>query len=95
LSNARGERWQGLEREVGIIAVGGVGAPYSLAVLKKDGKDWRARKLDEIELQEQSEHINEVEKLIGGYLDRALEEAAASTPPMPPDEPPTNAGTRS
>jgi 20S proteasome alpha/beta subunit len=67
-------------------APGGGGTPYSLAMLKKDGKDWRARKLDEIELQEQSEHINAIENRIGDYPEEVLEEATASTPPTPPEQ---------
>jgi hypothetical protein len=58
-----------------------------MAVLRRvDGK-WQARKLDEVELQEQEQHITEIEKRIGGYPEKLLEEAAASTLPPPPVDP--------
>jgi len=68
-------------------APGGVGTPLSLAVLRRVAGKWQARKLDEVELQEQEQHITEIEKRIGGYPEKLLEEAAASTPPPPPVEP--------
>jgi len=65
-------------------APGGIGAPLSVAVLRRVSGKWQARKLDDIELQEQEQHIAEIEKRIGGYPERLLEEAAYSTPPTPP-----------
>ena len=46
-----------------------------------------ARKLSSDELQEQEQHITEIEKRIGSYPEEMLEEAATSTPPTPPAEP--------
>ena len=64
----------------------GIGKPLSLAVLKKIGGKWRARKLDGDELQEQEQHITEIEKHIGGYPQTLLDEATTSAPPKPPTE---------
>ena len=67
-------------------APGGVGEPLSLAVLRKVGSKYEARKLNSDELQEQKQHISEIERRIGGYPEKLLEEAAESTPPTPPAE---------
>jgi hypothetical protein len=63
----------------------GIGKPLSLAVLKQVGGKWQARKLDSDELQEQEQHIWEIEKRIGEYPQSLLEEAPESTPPRPPE----------
>lgn len=68
-------------------APGGIGEPLSLAVLRKVSGKWQARKLDEEELQEPKQHIAEIEKRLGSYPEKMLEEAAASAPPTPPVEP--------
>jgi hypothetical protein len=67
-------------------APGGVCKPLSLAVLKKVNGKWSARKLEDEELQEQEQHIAEIEKRIGEYPKSLLEDAVASIPPEPPRE---------
>ena len=66
-------------------APGGVGEPISLAVLQRVKGQWRARKLEEPEQQEQREYIDEVEAMIGDYSRKAINEAAVSEPPKPKD----------
>jgi hypothetical protein len=62
----------------------GVGHPISLAVLRKDKGDWRARLLEEAELQEQAQHIAEIEALIARYPSESIAKAAVKSPPNPP-----------
>jgi hypothetical protein len=50
-----------------------------------DGK-WKARKLEQPELQESEQYVGEIEKRIGEYPKSLLEEAIATPPPTPPAE---------
>lgn len=65
-------------------APGGVGHPIKIAILKKEDRDWVARSVEGLELQEPEQHVAEIEKLIGGYPVSIIEKAKAVTPPTPP-----------
>lgn len=67
-------------------APGGVGAPARLATLRREGGAWHARILEDAELQEQAQHIGEIEKRIGAYPVDILAQAQAEAPPQPPAE---------
>lgn len=62
------------------LAPGGVGEPMRIAVLRKMGDDWKARILDETELQQQRQHIWEIENRISAH---SLFEHDADPIPMP------------
>ncbi len=49
------------------LAPGGVGEPMRIAVLRKAADDWKARILSEAELQQQRQHIWEIESRISAY----------------------------
>jgi 20S proteasome alpha/beta subunit len=66
------------------FAHGLVGPPIKLAVLEKDGSDWRARELEDGVRDEQQQHIKAIEERIASYPASILAEASASTPPEPP-----------
>ena len=65
-------------------APGGVGGAAKLAVLQKVKGQWNARLLEEVELQEQSQHIQQIEARISKYPSELLKDAEAELPPVPP-----------
>jgi len=46
------------------FAPGGIGAPIRIAVLRRVSNEWSARLLEEAELEEQAQHISEIESRI-------------------------------
>lgn len=65
-------------------APGGVGAPIRIATLMEDKGEWQARILEDDELQEQAQHIGQIEQRIGRYPREILQEPQAASPPAPP-----------
>src|SRR5262249_45780792 len=65
-------------------APGGVGHPIKFAFLKKEGGDWVALRVEGNELQEPEQHVDEIERLIGGYPTAIIETAPATPLPDPP-----------
>jgi hypothetical protein len=70
------------------LSPGGVGGPPKIAILQKNGNDWRAEELPD--LQEHQQYISELEGYIGGFARKTIEEAATESPPVAPSltEPP-------
>ena len=66
------------------FAPGGVGEPIKIATLRREKGQWRARLLDDDELQEQAQHIEKIEERIAQDPKRSLEESVATAPPPPP-----------
>jgi hypothetical protein len=62
----------------------GVGAPAKIAVLRRDGRDWKVEKFEENDLEETIEHIAEIEGRIAGAPSKSIEDAKAEEPPKPP-----------
>jgi hypothetical protein len=71
-------------------APGGVGGPIKIATLQQIDGDWLARIVEEEALQEQAQHIAEIEKRISAYPAEILAEAAVELPPAPPVPDPNN-----
>mgnify|MGYP003393505670 CR=1 FL=1 len=67
-------------------APGGVGDPIAIAVLQKEGTEWRAKTLTDEELEEQSQHIETIESRIRGESVGAIADVATATPPDPPKD---------
>lgn len=65
-------------------APGGVGDPIRLATLRRENGAWRARILEDAELDELAQHIGEIEKRIGNYPADILKQAQAEALPVPP-----------
>lgn len=65
-------------------APGGVGPPIKLAVLQRRKGQWNARLLEEDELQEQAQHIAQIEDRFGSRPAQAINEATVEPPPVPP-----------
>lgn len=66
------------------FAPGGVGHPIQIAALKRVRGQWRAYLLNDDELQEQAQHIEEIEKRIGQYPKETLDAPRVAAPPAPP-----------
>ena len=65
-------------------APGGVGRPIKIAVLKKEKGEWVARSVEGDELQEQEQHVAEIEKRIAEYPKAVIETTETTPPPEPP-----------
>lgn len=65
-------------------APGGVGHPINIAVLVKDGSEWKAKLLEPDDFDEQRQHIEAIEAKIAEYPVSLLNQVAAQTPPEPP-----------
>jgi len=65
-------------------APGGVGEPIAIATLRREKGTWTARLLKEEEMQEQAQHIAEIEQRIGNYPSEIITQAQPTTPPTPP-----------
>ena len=65
-------------------APGGIGEPIKIAILKRVKGQWKARLLDDEELQERLQHIGQFEERIGQYPREILEEPRIAAPPAPP-----------
>lgn len=65
-------------------APGGVGEPIAIAILHRQKGQWIARSLEERELQEQAQHITEIENRISKYPVEIIDEATTTLPPTPP-----------
>ena len=66
------------------FAPGGVGEPIKIATLRREKGQWKSRLLDDNELQEQAQHIEEIETRLGQYPKEILEEPKIEAPPTPP-----------
>ena len=66
------------------IAPGGVGHPIEIATLKKRGGQWKAELLSKEILQEQGQHISDVENRIGDLPAEVIKQAGGEEPPAPP-----------
>ena len=66
------------------FAPGGIGAPIRIAVLRRVSNEWSARLLEEAELEEQAQHISEIESRISGYPAQIIAQGEVSPPPQPP-----------
>lgn len=64
-------------------APGGVGEPICLATLTKEKGGWRAEIVSDEVLQEQAEHMAEIERRIAGYRDEMLGQVEAEAVPKP------------
>lgn len=64
-------------------APGGVGDPICLATLTKGNNGWKAEIVSEEVLQEQQEHMAEIERRIAGYRDEMLGQVEAEAVPTP------------
>lgn len=68
-------------------APGGVGEPIVVATLQRESGQWRARIAEREALQEQSQHIAEIESRIARYPADIITQAPAAVPPAPPAKP--------
>ena len=66
-------------------APGGVGYPIKIAVLRRENGAWGARLLEDAELEEQAQHISEIESIISGYPGEIIAQGNIVAPPTPPE----------
>lgn len=66
------------------LAPGGVGGAARIAVLQRQKGSWKARLLEDAELQEQSEHIQQIEQRISDYPRAVFRDAQTVPLPTPP-----------
>jgi hypothetical protein len=66
------------------MAPGGVGEPIRIATLRREKGQWKARILEDEELQEPSQHIAAIEERIRLYPGDVLRDAAAVPEPPKP-----------
>jgi hypothetical protein len=65
-------------------APAGIGEPIVIATLRREGGQWASRLLEEDEMQEQAQHITEIENRIGNYPVEIINQAPIAPLPAPP-----------